>query len=311
MKRVFWEMLCILFIVCRGDVLWSDSACSVAITLNQCPGVTINVTPTVTAQVAEPIFSPAPPSPVEQPVAQTPEAPAPVTIPTRQLRLMEPELVREGWLTRLRGFVDAHAPEVRIFVYEKAESVRGYVVRHWLELLGKGLAVCYVSLNYYMFRLTNYLRSSERWFYWRQELSLGKLLAIPRDELLRELVACCNTRKRTTHPPLLTIFTELEQEQEHLERYRSWVSSIYAFDDMQHHCVRVCEYVIPSWLSFPATWALRLAAHYLGARQLVYSNDELTKISTEALAKVTYLKQVVSEALLIYDGNVVSSLEEA
>ncbi len=89
----------------------------------------------------------------------------------------------------------------------------------------------YGLLCYYLIKGNSYLKRSDLWSAWRQELSLDELLAIPHQKFMQDLYAEIKHRyaKDFTHSMIL-FMKALEQEEKDIAWYQSlyeWTSFFY------------------------------------------------------------------------------------
>ena len=141
---------------------------------------------------------------------------------TQQVSMSEPQLI-------------SRIPEMRDYL-KKEFSVLAPSSSWWWAVPAASVAIVYAYINYKILKAQSYLKNNQLWSSWRSDIVLEQLLALPQDQLTKELLAEIHRRyfDHTTIAdpitPFVTFMNSLEEEEAAINDYLNlvqWLQYLY------------------------------------------------------------------------------------
>lgn len=166
------------------------------------------------------------------------------------------------------------------------------------DLAYKTMFMGYAYINFRLFRLALYLQDSERWFFWKKEVPLAQLIALPPQDMAPLLVADIRGRYASdlahvkTDNPFGAFMKALDEEVAMLNSYQTLSNILLKVDAVEHQCLTACCQYMPKIYGISLSYFVTCLASKLRVKTLFYLDDALLQAVPERLARLAYLKSV-------------------
>lgn len=181
-------------------------------------------------------------------------------------------------------------------------SLWEYLRSHKKDIVVKGALIGYVYVNYRLFSLGTYLQSIERWHFWRSDKPLSQLLALPPQEVARELVYEIKRRYASYNGDdksgaFIQFMKAIEDEIEAFNSYSSLANILNKIDMLERHCVSCCGRLIPRQFSPITNFVFDFIASKISIRSIFYLDDQLLSSAQDSLSRLVFLRSCFTQWL--------------
>lgn len=209
--------------------------------------------------------------------------------------------VRPSWWQRVKNAVwstrNSDMPNP-----QQDGSLWEYLRSHKKEIVVKGALIAYVYVNYRLFSLGSYLQSTERWHFWRSDKPLSQLLALPPQEVARELVYEIKRRYASYNGDdksgaFIQFMRAIEDEIESFNSYLSLANILNKIDMLERHCVSCCGRLMPRQFSPITNFVFDFIASKISIRSIFYLDDQLLNSAQDSLSRLVFLRSCFTQWL--------------
>lgn len=206
----------------------------------------------------------------------------------KPLKAEEPEA--SSWWQRYKDIFSRSGNQV--------SKVTSYFSPQKRAIAYKALVAGYIYINYRLFRLQSYLSNSKRWYFWKHDIPLAQLIAIPQADLAQDLIDAVNHRytsslsTETLSAPLAEFMKDLEEETGMLNSYQTITNILLKVDDIECQCLDSCCKYASKAFGFSSSLVISCIASKLRIKTLFYLDDALMNAIQDRLSRVAYLKNI-------------------